>query len=82
MLCKIPVGLCLSINIYKGAYYYYQTEDGIPGKFGDGKNYEDTLIDVKKYADANAIPYKYVFYYSVVIRRRMMITVALAQPET
>ena len=25
-----------------------------------GKNYEDTLIDVKTYADSESIPYKYV----------------------
>lgn len=35
-----------------GAYYYYNTEPN--------KNYEDTLIDLKAYADNNEIPYKYI----------------------
>ena len=35
-----------------GAYYYYHTEDG--------KSYEDTMFDVKKYVDDNHIPYKYL----------------------
>jgi hypothetical protein len=34
------------------AYYYYTTEKG--------KNYEDTLIDVKSYATSEQIPYQYV----------------------
>ncbi|XP_070576651.1 uncharacterized protein [Ptychodera flava] len=35
-----------------GAYYYYNTEPD--------KNYEDTLIDVKNYADSLSIPYRYM----------------------
>lgn len=46
------------------AFYYYQTEDHQPGKRGPpytpGKTYEETLIDVKAYADQEGIPYKYV----------------------
>ena len=35
-----------------GAYYYYNTEPS--------KNYEQTLYDVKDYAEAQKIPYRYV----------------------
>lgn len=35
-----------------GAYYYYRTEPG--------KNYSETLLDVKSYADKQGIPYGYV----------------------
>ncbi|XP_056009973.1 uncharacterized protein LOC125678812 [Ostrea edulis] len=34
-----------------GAYYYYLTEQN--------KTYEDTMLDVKKYADSQNIPYRY-----------------------
>ena len=50
----------LGYSTDNGAFYYYQTEGGTPGKYGAGKNYEDTLIDVKQYADKESIPYKYV----------------------
>ena len=50
-----------------GAFYYYQTEGHTAGKPvaepnapGPWKTYEDTLIDVKVYADSVQIPYKYV----------------------
>jgi hypothetical protein len=45
-----------------GAYYYYQTEGGAPGTFptAGAKTYEETLIDLKTYADAENIPYSYV----------------------
>lgn len=33
-----------------GAYYYYNTEPN--------KNYEETMLDIKAYADAFDIPYK------------------------
>ncbi|XP_064616666.1 uncharacterized protein LOC135480695 [Liolophura sinensis] len=39
-----------------GAYYYYLTEKN--------KTYEDTIIDVKTYADEMNIPYRYVQYDS------------------
>lgn len=35
-----------------GAFYYYNMEVG--------KNYEQTLLDVKKYAEENYIPYRYL----------------------
>lgn len=35
-----------------GAYYYYQT---VPGK-----NYQETILDVKAYADSISLPYRYV----------------------
>merc|ERR1719424_1389400 len=41
----------LGYSTDNGAYYYYQ-----PSK---GKNYEDTLLDVHKYAVAEQIPYKH-----------------------
>jgi hypothetical protein len=61
----------LGYSTDNGAYYYYQTEDHTPGKrisqggdagkwSGPGKDYQQTLIDVKDYADQEAIPYKYV----------------------
>eukprot|EP00039_Didymoeca_costata_P026389 m.15829 g.15829 ORF g.15829 m.15829 type:complete len:770 (+) comp5505_c0_seq1:20-2329(+) len=53
----------LGYSTDNGAFYYYQTEDGVPGKRvppTTGKTYEQTLIDVKKYADSEGIPYKYV----------------------
>lgn len=46
-----PSAICSHVQD-NGAYYYYQTEPG--------KNYEDTLIDVKLYADKVGIPYRYV----------------------
>src|SRR4051812_34087726 len=39
----------LGYNTDNGAYYYYNTEPN--------KNYEDTLIDVYRYAVNNSIPY-------------------------
>lgn len=42
----------LGYSTDNGAYYYYQTEPN--------KTYEQTLYDVKDYADAQGIPYKYV----------------------
>jgi len=42
----------LGFSTDNGAFYYYVTEEG--------KNYEDTLIDVKRYAEAVHIPYHYV----------------------
>ena len=33
-----------------GGYYYYKTEKGM--------NYEDTIIAVKDYSDAEGIPYR------------------------
>nr|KAG5688829.1 hypothetical protein BaRGS_017061 [Batillaria attramentaria] len=39
-----------------GAYYYYDTEPG--------KNYEQTILDVKTYADSLSLPYRYVQYDS------------------
>jgi hypothetical protein len=58
----------LGYSTDNGAYYYYQTEGHTPGQrvqqpnadAPPGKNYEDTLIDVKTYADKEGIPYKYV----------------------
>ena len=35
-----------------GAYYYYNTVPGL--------NYQDTIFAIKKYADAELLPYKYV----------------------
>eukprot|EP01006_Ploeotia_vitrea_P025486 TRINITY_DN58345_c0_g1_i1.p1 TRINITY_DN58345_c0_g1~~TRINITY_DN58345_c0_g1_i1.p1 ORF type:complete len:747 (-),score=77.64 TRINITY_DN58345_c0_g1_i1:102-2342(-) len=35
-----------------GAFYYYHTQTG--------KNYEETVLDVKKYADSLKLPYKYI----------------------
>ncbi len=34
-----------------GAYYYYLTEEG--------KSYDQTLVDVRSYADERSIPYRY-----------------------
>lgn len=53
----------LGYSTDNGAFYYYQTEDheakrGPP--YTPGKTYEQTLIDVKAYADSEGIPYKYV----------------------
>jgi hypothetical protein len=42
----------LGLSTDNGAYYYYNTVPGL--------NYQDTLIEVKKYADAQQIPYAYV----------------------
>jgi hypothetical protein len=42
----------LGFSTDNGAYYYYNT---VPGK-----DYEQTLLDVKADADMNQIPYKYV----------------------
>eukprot|EP00756_Hemistasia_phaeocysticola_P006011 Hpha_TRINITY_DN13618_c0_g1::TRINITY_DN13618_c0_g1_i1::g.122626::m.122626 len=42
----------LGYSTDNGAYYYYQTEPG--------KNYEDTLHDVKKYSEKVGIPYRYI----------------------
>ena len=42
----------LGYSTDNGAYYYYNTEPDM--------NYEDTLIAVKKYADSEHIPYKYI----------------------
>ena len=45
-----------------GAFYYYQTEGHKPARgppWTGGKTYEEALIDVRKYADAAGIPYKY-----------------------
>lgn len=42
----------LGYSTDNGAYYYYNTESG--------KNYQQTLIDVKTYADDAGIPYRYV----------------------
>eukprot|EP00039_Didymoeca_costata_P006166 m.87998 g.87998 ORF g.87998 m.87998 type:complete len:840 (+) comp13136_c0_seq1:26-2545(+) len=42
----------LGYSTDNGAYYYYNTEPG--------KTYEQTLYDVKAYADSMNIPYKYV----------------------
>lgn len=61
----------LGYSTDNGAYYYYQTEGHTPGKrisqqqdggkwSGPGQDYQQTLIDVKTYADAQAIPYTYV----------------------
>lgn len=44
----------LSFNTDHGAYYYYKTEAG--------KNYYQTLLDVKTYADKMEIPYESVSY--------------------
>ena len=52
----------LGYSTDNGAFYYYQTENGTPGQFSGGKSYEDTLIDVKRYADSEGIPYKYILY--------------------
>lgn len=41
----------LGYSTDNGAYYYYKTEDK--------KNYEETIIDVKAYADQEKIPYKH-----------------------
>ena len=56
----------LGYSTDNGAYYYYQTEGHTPGKpvgepaaTGPWKNYEQTLIDVRRYADSEKIPYKY-----------------------
>jgi len=53
----------LGYSTDNGAFYYYNTE----GRQGSrhhtthkGKDYQDTLIDVKKYADSEGIPYKYI----------------------
>merc|ERR1712079_510730 len=40
----------LGYSTDNGAYYYYKTEPG--------KNYQQTIIDVKAYADKEKIPYK------------------------
>ena len=52
----------LGYSTDNGAFYYYQTEDHQPGKRGPpytpGKTYEETLIDVKHYADSIGVPYK------------------------
>jgi hypothetical protein len=53
----------LGYSTDNGAYYYYQTEDHAPKRgppYTPGKTYQQTLIDVKKYADSEAIPYKYI----------------------
>ena len=53
----------LGYSTDNGAYYYYQTEDRPPKRgppYDGGKTYQQTLIDVKDYADAHAIPYKYI----------------------
>eukprot|EP01012_Entosiphon_sulcatum_P028632 TRINITY_DN3468_c0_g1_i1.p1 TRINITY_DN3468_c0_g1~~TRINITY_DN3468_c0_g1_i1.p1 ORF type:complete len:750 (+),score=126.46 TRINITY_DN3468_c0_g1_i1:23-2251(+) len=42
----------LGYSTDNGAYYYYKTEPG--------KNYEDTLVDVQKYAQSVGIPYRYI----------------------
>lgn len=42
----------LGYNTDNGAYYYYNTVAGM--------NYQDTLIEVKKYSDSVKIPYSYV----------------------
>lgn len=42
----------LGLSTDNGAYYYYNT---VPGM-----NYQDTLIEVKKYSVAQQIPYAYV----------------------
>lgn len=42
----------LGYSTDNGAFYYYNTETG--------KNYQETLIDVKNYADSAGIPYRYV----------------------
>jgi len=42
--------VCYLIYVYSGAYYYYNTEDG--------KNYEQTMLDVRDYAHTKNIPYK------------------------
>lgn len=45
-----------------GAYYYYQT---VPGK-----NYQDTIIDIKTYADSIGLPYRYILldsWYALLI---------------
>ncbi len=42
----------LGFTTDNGAYYYYNTEPS--------KDYEQTLLDVKAYADSEGIPYKYV----------------------
>lgn len=42
----------LGYNTDNGAYYYYNT---VPNM-----NYEETLIEVKKYSDSIGIPYTYV----------------------
>ena len=36
-----------------GAYYYYNTEKN--------KTYEQTVLDMKAYADKSKIPYKYMW---------------------
>lgn len=41
----------LGYSTDNGAYYYYKTEDG--------KNYQETIIDVYKYAVKEKIPYKH-----------------------
>lgn len=41
----------LGYSTDNGAYYYYKTEDN--------KNYEQTIIDVKTYADKEKIPYRH-----------------------
>jgi len=42
----------LGFDTDNGAFYYYNTEPG--------KNYEDTLIDVKRYADASGVPVRHL----------------------
>ena len=42
----------LGYSTDNGAYYYYYTEPN--------KNYQDTVIDIKKYHDSNKIPTKYI----------------------
>ena len=39
-----------------GAYYYYNTEPG--------KNYEQTILDLKTYVDKERIPVRWVLYDS------------------
>jgi len=41
----------LAYSTDNGAYYYYLTEDG--------KNYEETMVDIKAYADKEGIPYRH-----------------------
>jgi hypothetical protein len=37
-------------SVYKGAYYYWLTEDG--------KDYQTTMLDVVDYSIKNGIPYR------------------------
>jgi hypothetical protein len=41
-------------SFVSGAYYYYKTEDG--------KNYQETILDLKAYTVAANIPIRWILY--------------------